>query len=55
MTQNGQILKAPPDTSGVEVMGEVSRADVERRKRKRAIDVDALELDVKVEMKEEPL
>ena len=45
---------APADTSGVEVTGEVSREDIERRKRKRAIDVDALELDpVKVEVKEE--
>ena len=36
--------------------GEVCREDVERRKRKRAIDVDAFEFDpVKVEVKEEPL
>ena len=46
---------APPDTSGVEVTGEVRREDVDRRKRKRAIDVEALpELKVKVEVKEEP-
>ena len=45
---------APADTSGVEVTCEVSREDIERRKRKLAIDVDALELDpVKVEVKEE--
>ena len=47
---------APADTSGVEVTGEVRREERERRKRKRAIDVDALpELEVKVEVKEEPL
>ena len=46
---------APPDTSGVEVTGEVRRADVQRRKRKRAIDVDAFEVKVEVEVKPEPL
>ena len=48
------VIDAGIEVAG-EVTGEVSREERERRKRKLAIDVDAVELHpCKIEVKEEP-